>query len=148
MAGEGPIVFAFDGSESARQAIALASDGLSLQALDRPAIVLTVWEPVAAVPFGGVAVVSHVDVDAAIEKEATRTAEEGADLARQAGFAATPRVVCAAPVWKGVVDFCEEEKAVVAVLGSRGLSGVRSVLLGSVATAVARHSGTSVLIAR
>jgi len=50
------------------------------------------------------------------------------------------------PVWAQIVDAAEEHDVALIALGSRGLSGIKHVLLGSVSGAVAQHSKRSVFI--
>ena len=140
---QGPIVFAYDGSDQAKAAIAYAGDVLPAQ---RPAVALTVWGPLSAIPFGGIAVISGAELDPAIEEEARRTAEEGKALLEAAGFDASTRVETGVPIWKRIVEICRELDATMVVLGSHGHSGVQAVLLGSVATAVSQHTSLPVLI--
>jgi nucleotide-binding universal stress UspA family protein len=139
----GPVVFAYDGSDLARLAIDEA--GRQLEA-GRDAIVLTVWHPFDV----GFAPAAGVSFDAAqvsqVKKAAGDAAEEGASLARTAGFHARGAEVEAAPTWKGIVEFADEHDASLIVLGSHGRSGLAEVLVGSVAEAVAQHSRRSVLI--
>ena len=143
-AGLGPIVFAYDGSDLARGAIAEAARQLDP---GRDAIVLTVWRPadVGFIPAAG------VEIDAARSREvrqaAEATAAEGASRAEAAGFRVQSATTEAAPTWKGIVDFAEKHDASLIVLGSHGRSGLASVLIGSVAGAVAAHCGMPVLIA-
>jgi nucleotide-binding universal stress UspA family protein len=82
----------------------------------------------------------------AAQNEATVVAEEGAALAREAGFDAEPRVESAASAWQEIVAVADELDADVIAIGSRGRTGLTKVLLGSVASAVAQHSRRSVLI--
>jgi nucleotide-binding universal stress UspA family protein len=82
----------------------------------------------------------------AAQNEATAVAEEGAALAREAGFAAEPRVEVDATPWQAIVRIGDELDADVIAIGSRGRTGLTKVLLGSVASAVAQHSARSVLI--
>jgi len=140
---QGPIVFAYDGSDQAKAAIAFAGDELPK---GRPAVVATVWGPLSAIPFGGVAVMSGADLDRAIEQEAQRTAEEGRALLEAAGFEASVRVERGVPIWQRIVEMCDELDAAMVVLGSHGHSGLQAVLLGSVATAVSQHTSLPVLI--
>jgi nucleotide-binding universal stress UspA family protein len=128
-----PILFAYDGSDSARAAIRQGSAQLRN---GRRAIVLTVWPSLTA----------HVGLDNDPEQEAWRTAEEGAELARWTGFDAEPVVVAGHAVWHRIVTAAEELDAGVVVLGSHGRRGMRLVLMGSVAAAVARHARRPVLI--
>ena len=146
MPADGPVLFAYDGSEQARAAIELA--GAQLRS-GRPALVLAVWEPIEAVPFWG-APISQVpsNVTEQIEKEAGKVAAEGVELAKGAGFEAEPAVAEGAPVWKAIVDAAEGRGASLIVMGSHGRSGVSYITMGSVATAVAHHAKIPVLICR
>ena len=107
---------------------------------------LTVWQPfdVGFVPAGG------VRFDAAqiseVREAAEQTAAEGASLAQEAGFNARSAAAEASPAWKGIVKAADEHDAGLIVLGSHGRTGLASVLIGSVAEAVAAHSRRSVLI--
>jgi nucleotide-binding universal stress UspA family protein len=136
---EGPVLFAYDGSESAKMAIERAAQELRS---GRAAIVLTAWSPPTIIGAGP----AESEIEAGMAAEADRIAAEGAALAREAGFEATARGERGAPVWARIVELADELEASVLVLGSRGLSGVKYVLLGSVATAVAQHTDRPVLI--
>jgi nucleotide-binding universal stress UspA family protein len=139
----GPVLFAYDGSDLAKAAIREAGRQLGA---GRDALVLTVWQTfnVGFLPAG------ELDIDAAqaqeVKNAAERTAEEGASLAEAAGFKARSTAAEAAPAWKGIVDAADKHDASLIVLGSHGRSGLASVLIGSVAEAVAAHSDRSVLI--
>src|SRR5690349_21128037 len=86
----GPVVFAYDGSELAKLAIDEAAQQL---APGREAVVLTVWHPfdVGFVPAG------DVRFDAAqvaeVKRAAEQTAAEGASLAESAGLRARSATV-------------------------------------------------------
>lgn len=141
--GSGPVLFAYDGSDLAGNAITEA--GGQLRA-GRDALVLTVWEPfnVGFLPVGGPAfdAAGAGEVRAAAEK----TAAHGASLAAAAGFRAQSMAAEAAPTWKGIIDAADQYDASLIVLGSHGRSGLTGLVVGSVAAAVAAHSRRSVLI--
>lgn len=143
---DGPVLFAYDGSDQAQGAIEQA--GRQLQG-DRKAIVLSVWEPLESVPFWG-APMSTVPAEMAeqVRAEAEKLAAEGAERARKAGFDAEPAVAEGAPVWQRIVHAAEERGAGIIVLGSHGRSGAAYLAMGSVATAVAHHAKVPVLICR
>ena len=66
---------------------------------------------------------------------------------RPAGLAARPRVVHRRfSVWGAILDAAADADADVIVLGSRGLRGVASVLLGSVSRGVLTHADRPVLV--
>ncbi len=143
---EGPVLIAYDGSDCSKAAIEQAGRQLRT---DRPAIVLTVWEPLDAVPFWGAPMAT---VPAEITEEvvtlAEKVAAEGVALAADAGFDARPLVELGAPVWARIVEMADSERASMIVLGSQGRSSVGYAVMGSVATAVAHHAKAPVMITR
>ena len=50
------------------------------------------------------------------------------------------------PVWKTILEIAEGRDASTIVIGSRGLTGLRSMLLGSVSTAVVNHADRPTLV--
>lgn len=140
---QGPVLFAYDGSDLARLAIEQAGREL---APGREAIVLCVWQPadVGFVPVHE----QHFDAQNAadVRAAAEETAAHGASLAAAAGFRAESLAVESAPTWKGIVDVAEERQASLIVLGSHRRSGILGHLLGSVTAAVVNHCGVSVLV--
>jgi nucleotide-binding universal stress UspA family protein len=139
------VLIAYDGSEHAKEAIARAGRELRT---GRPAVVLTVWNPLESMPFAGVgAVTFSTEVDEGFVKQAEETAQEGAELAVKAGFDATTRVErTGGPLWRSIVNVADELEPGVVVMGSHGRSGVGLALMGSVATGVAHHVKRPVLI--
>jgi nucleotide-binding universal stress UspA family protein len=138
----GTVLIAYDGSDYAKDAIKIAGEQLRD---GRRAVVLTVWQPYAATGFAGGAPIP-VEIDEETEKEAQGVADEGAELARAAGFDAQGVVERGDPIWQRVVEVADEHDAEVVVLGSHGRTGIPRVLLGSVAATVASHTDRAVLI--
>jgi nucleotide-binding universal stress UspA family protein len=142
-----PVLIAYDGSDFAKAAVRVAGEQLG----GGRALLLTVFEPLEKIPFFGVAGVpvgseTMERLLASAREGAQKIAEEGCVLAREAGFEVEPVVVDGTPVWNKIVEVAEERDADPVVIGSRGLSGLKHVALGSVAAAVAQHSKRSVLI--
>ncbi|HKT83736.1 MAG TPA: universal stress protein [Solirubrobacterales bacterium] len=143
------MLIAYDGSRQAKGAILEAG---RLLGAGRRAVVLTVREPLDQIVFAGLGGSTPIDaatlsaMQESAANEATAVAEEGAGLAREAGFAAEPRVETAPTPWQEIVAVGDELDAGVIAIGSRGRTGLPKVLLGSVASAVAQHSRRSVLI--
>jgi nucleotide-binding universal stress UspA family protein len=138
--GAGAVLFAYDGSQEAKASIRAAAQQLSP---GRDAIVLTVWQPLAALPFGGPV---NPELEEDLEMDARKVAEEGARLAASVGFRPTPLAESGSPVWRSIVESADDHDASLVVMGSRGRTGIGLVLLGSVAAAVARHAKRPVLI--
>lgn len=143
------VLIAYDGSDQAKGAIVEAGRELGT---GRRAVVLTIYEPFDQIAFAGVGGGTMLDpaavsaIQEAAAKKATAVAEEGARLAREAGFAAEARAEVAPSPWQAIVATADQLDAGVIAIGSRGRTGLPKVLLGSVATAVAQHSRRSVLI--
>jgi nucleotide-binding universal stress UspA family protein len=148
MAADGPLLICYDGSEDAKDAIRSAGGLLG----GRHALVLTVWEPVAA-PGGyawlgaSTTTVNFAELDRAGAEHARRIADEGVRIAQEEGLDAEPIAVQAAgAVWTTILEVADSEYAAVIVMGCRGLTGVRSLLLGSVSSAVVHHASTPTLV--
>src|SRR2546422_5391125 len=94
-----PILIADDGSDYAKAAIEQAAEQLRN---GRRAVVLTVSQRFRAA-FVGVGV-APAGLEEGIENDARRVAEEGARLAREAGFDAEPAVERGDPVWQRIVE--------------------------------------------
>jgi nucleotide-binding universal stress UspA family protein len=147
MPDDAPILFAYDGSDFAKSAIEQAGERLRR---DPPALVVSVLEPLESIPFWGAPVSAGLppDLQEEARKKATEIAEQGAELARKAGFEAEALVVQGAPTWRRLVDTAEERGASIIVIGSHGRSGVAYMAMGSVATSVAHHSKIPVMVCR
>ncbi len=142
MVDDTPILICYDGSEGARNAISAAAALL----VGRSAVVLNVG-PLQTVAEGYAALGSSAaDLDHVIFDEALARAEAGAEVARRAGFSASARAEVDAPTWHGVVEVANDIDAAAIVLGSRGLTGVRELLEGSLSHEVAERAGRPVLI--
>jgi nucleotide-binding universal stress UspA family protein len=144
------VLICYDGSEDARAAIVTAGELLG----DQPATVLTVWQPfmdvLARTPSGyGVigGVVDAEEIDEETRAHAEERAEEGRRLAAEAGLNAQSRVaVEGMSVAATIIAEAEEIGAGAIIMGSRGLTGLKSRLLGSVSHDVLQHADRAVLV--
>jgi len=123
------------------------------------AVIATVWEEGMAVSSvvpstefgmspGPLDVETALEVDEAVHAHAERVAAEGAQLARSVGFEDAEPVAVAdeVNVAETLVHLATERGASALVVGSRGLTGLRSRLLGSTSHAVLRHAHLPVLV--
>jgi nucleotide-binding universal stress UspA family protein len=136
------LLIAYDGSDPAAEAIAVAA---RLFAGAR-ATVLYAWDPMPAYPAVAGAPLP-VEDDHVAETRAVQLAECGARTARSLGLLAEARAeTVTQSAWRTVVDAAERDGADLVVMGTRGLSGMRAVLMGSLSHHVAQHALCPVLI--
>lgn len=148
-AANAPVVLCYDGSEDAKRAIADAGELFGA----RPAVVVVGWQRAhagAGYGWGGAVYMPDLEqLDRAASAAAANVAIEGAALAEAAGFMAEPVVVSAlGSLWTVLAEAAETRGAAAIVLGSRGLSGIKSALLGSVSNSVLHHTTRPVLVVR
>lgn len=147
---DGPLLLCFDGSADARRAIERAGALFP----GRRALVATVWQPIAdldSFAWSGVIAteVNVVDLNRTAAERGARVADDGVRFALRAGLKAEPLVVEASgPLWKTIVEIAASHDAAAIVMGSRGLTGLRSMLLGSVSSAVLHHADRPALVIR
>jgi nucleotide-binding universal stress UspA family protein len=145
---DGPLLLCYDRSEDAEHAIQSAGSLL----IGRRSLVVTVWQPVAHLDsiawFGETAgMVDWVEIDRAAAEEGGRVANDGVRIAESAGLEAKPVAIKATgPVWKTIIEIADCQDAAAIVMGSRGLTGIRSMLLGSVSSAVVHHADRPTLV--
>ena len=142
------ILIAYDGSSDAQAAIQRAGELLK----DETATILTVWEHFvdvvtragAAPPLGGI---DYEALDRGYEDQARQRVEEGARLAEQVGLKPQPRLrVRENTIASTVLAEADEVGAAAIVLGTRGLTGLKSFLLGSVSHSVVQQAAVPVIV--
>jgi nucleotide-binding universal stress UspA family protein len=145
---DGTALICYDGSEGARAAIASAAPLVTRF----DCVVVCFWQPFADVArrFARSLLEIVQDAETVNEKErllAEQTAAEGAELAESLGLSAQPRAVQVdEPIDDAILNYADEVDAVVIVLGSRGGTGLRSLLLGDVANDVLQRATRPVLV--
>ena len=141
------ILIAYDGTSCSDHAIAIAGSLLR----GGRAHVLHVWQPLAAdayamagaIPPAGAVADGEIDRE---EAQAQAVAEAGVALARAAGFDADGEAIEAGSPSLALEDAVDRLKPDVIVVGSRGLTGLKALLKGSVSHHVGAHAHAPVLI--
>jgi nucleotide-binding universal stress UspA family protein len=145
----GLVVIGYDGSHDAQRAVKLAAAVLRADA----ALVVNVWSTATAMtqpgaPFGSPSPPSEAELRR-LEQAAVQVAEEGAARARQAGLSAHAVVAqgaSAEDIAKTLCDLAETRDAALVVVGRRGLSRLKEVVLGSVSNAAVHDGRRPVLV--
>ena len=141
-------LIAYDGSADAQAAIDRAGELMK----GEPATVLTVWERLVDVVTrtGSVIGMSDVDFDTqdrSSEDQARQRAEEGAERAQRAGLKPQARTsVRENSIATTILAQADDVGASAIVMGSRGLTGLKSLLLGSVSHDMLQHADRPVLV--
>jgi nucleotide-binding universal stress UspA family protein len=142
------ILIAYDGSVDADAAIERAAGLLS----DRQVTILTVWEELIDVltRTGSAFAIGDLDyqaVDRESESQARKRAEDGVKKATEAGLTAKADARARNDsVASTILAAADELDAEAIMMGTRGLTGLKSVLLGSVSHAVLQHADRPVIV--
>ena len=144
------ILLGYDGSDDAEMAIRAAGRLLA----PRRAVVVYVWDSLAELLLNTDIETLYDPIqeparllDEEERDQASEVARRGAELAGEAGFHALPVIARGKPkAWPTLLDLARQHDAAALVVGSRGLGGVKSALLGSVSSGVLDHAHLPVLI--
>jgi len=142
------ILICYDGSADAQAAL----DQAARLTPGATATILTVWEPLidimARAPGGGwVYPADAGEFDRQSEASARGVAEEGVRRATELGLRATARTSPRRFGYDGaILDEAQAAGADAIVMGTRGRSGLKSALLGSVSHDVVQHADRPVVV--
>jgi nucleotide-binding universal stress UspA family protein len=143
------VVIGYDGSADARHAIDVAAGVLRVEA----ALVVNVWQgslaAIAATGPLGAPAPPTPEEEAALEQAAMQIADEGAARARGVGVSAEAEIrrgASAEDIAATLVDVAEQHNADLVVVGRRGMSRIKELVLGSVSDAVVRDGRRPVLV--
>jgi len=142
------ILAAYDGSpdslKAVRRASALSSEfGASL-------VVVHVYS-LPSVVYGGPGPMPLVDfkgLEDSAEAKAKDTLAKGVEVCKQEGVQVKAQLLESASVVQAILEFAQKEGVDLIVMGTRGMTGFKKLLLGSVSSGVVTHAHCSVLVVR
>jgi nucleotide-binding universal stress UspA family protein len=140
----GKVLLATDGSEDAAVATLAAIDIVNSSASELH--VLHAFELVPPREYISVALRIHSPL--ASERQGRRLLEEQAELISEAGGKIAETYLCMGSPVDQILCVAEEIDARLIVMGSRGLGGVKRILMGSVSEGVIHHTRCPVLVVR
>jgi nucleotide-binding universal stress UspA family protein len=159
MSSSDGVVIGYDGSEAADRAIREAGGLLS----GRFALVVVVWKaglgwelvelPTTSIglPPASIDVRTAVEIDQAMAQRARKLAEQGARVAREAGFDADGLAVAEdvdTPIAETIVSLAREREAAAIVVGAHGHGRLSEVILGGTSRDVIRRADCPVVVVR
>ena len=147
------VLLCYDGSADAQAAI----DSCTRLMPGADATVLVIWETLfetmtrtgaLGMGMGTIGAYGGDDLDPSIEKAALETATDGAQRATAAGLIARPRTeeMNSGDTAQVILAVAASVDADLIALGTRGRSVVKSLMLGSVSSAVVHHADRAVLV--
>jgi nucleotide-binding universal stress UspA family protein len=154
----GPVVIGHDGSEASEHAIREAGPLLA----GRPALVVVVYKTgigfellelptVAGLPPASLDVRTAMEIDRELAERSRRLAQQGAAIAREAGFAMAEGLAVAddldRPIGETLLDVARERRAQAVVVGAHAHGGL-AAFLGSTSRDVVRRADRPVVVVR
>jgi nucleotide-binding universal stress UspA family protein len=153
-----PVLIAFDGTPSAQEAVREAGELLN----GRPALVVVVYKQGIAfelletpatigLPPAPLDIRTAMEIDAELAERAQALAQQGAELARQAGLEASGMAVAEevdTAVADTIVRVASESHAQAVVVGAHGHGTISEMFIGSTSRDVIRHAPCPVVVVR
>ena len=142
------IMVAFDGSGDSAKAVRVASElaakfGSTVTVVHVFAPPILVYGSIAGVPM-----LNYSALDDAARVDAHKTLSRGVQMAKDNGTRASGELLEAQSTVQALVEFAANEKTNLIVVGTRGMSGFKKLVMGSVSSGLVTHAGCPVLVVR
>ena len=141
------IVAAYDGSENSARAVGVAA-GLATKLGSELMVVHVYSSPVIPYSVAGAPVPNYAELEKVAEDSARSTLAKGIRIAKDSGVAAKGELLEASSTVQALTEFTASEKADLLVVGTRGMTGFKKLILGSVSSGLVGHASCSVLVVR
>ncbi len=142
------IVVAFDGSRDSVKAVQLACSLAGKYGSGVSVVHVYASPTVAFSAASGVPIPNYGDLEEAAKETGQKVLSRGVQIATAAGVKAEGELLEASSVVEALVKFATDERADLIVVGTRGMTGFKKLILGSVSSGLVSHSPCPVLVAR
>ncbi|MDG6963662.1 MAG: universal stress protein [Nitrososphaerota archaeon] len=142
------IVVAFDGSTDSATAVQLAAS-VAAKYGARLIVAHVYNSPAMALAGGpGMPMPDYSELEAAAKDTGRSVLSRGVQLAAQAGVKAGGELIQASSVVEALVGFASDQDADLLVVGTRGMTGFKKLVVGSVSSGLVSHAHCPVLVVR
>ena len=142
------ILVAYDSSKDAANAVETAGE-LAAKFKAELVVVHVYSSPMIAYSGGaGLPAPDMNDLEDAAMEGAQKILDRGVSLARKQAPKARGELLEAASVVQALVEYAASEKVDLVVVGTRGMTGFKKLLLGSVSNGLVTHASCPVLVVR
>ena len=147
-AGFGRVIVAFDGSSDSVKAMGLGC-ALALKFGSQLSVVHVFSSPsIGYSATSGMPIPDYKTLEDAKKSSAKGVLSKGLQLAAAKGVEAKGELIEASSVVEALVEFAANEKADLIVTGTRGMTGFKKLIMGSVSSGLVNHAHCPVLVAR
>jgi len=136
------ILVGFDGSDHSTRAVHIACE-FARKFLSK-LIMINVYAPLVY----GVPVSSVESFESDLEHEARNLVERAISIAKGEGVEATGETLMAQTAFQAITDYALANHVDLIILGTRGLTGLKKLTMGSVSSGVVAHAHCPVLVVR
>lgn len=146
--GFSKIMVAFDGSEDSVKASRLAC---SLAQKYGSQLIIVHVHSFTVVAYGGATPMPMPDVrplEEASKAKALDILNKGLDIAKECGVAAQGKLIEAPSIVQALVEYSTKEGVDLIVAGTRGMTGLKKLVMGSVSSGLVGHAKCPVLVVR
>jgi nucleotide-binding universal stress UspA family protein len=142
------IVVAYDGSKDSARAVQTAA--LLAAKFSSDLVVVHVYSSpmLASTSAGGMLIPNYSELEDAAKLSGRETLTRGVRAASAIGARARGELLEASSTVEALVDFALNEKADLIVVGTRGMTGFKKLLMGSVSSGLVSHAPCPVLVVR
>jgi nucleotide-binding universal stress UspA family protein len=142
------ILVAFDGSKDAVRAVRLACSFARKFGSEISVVHVYSSPLIGFSAASGMPIPDYRDLEDAAKDTGQKVLFRGVQVASEAGVQARGELLQASSVVEALVDYAAKEHSDLIVVGTRGMTGFKKLILGSVSSGLVSHSPCPVLVAR